>query len=120
MNRLNLGLWTVPSVLVACGGSTTLDGTDITDAIFSNRSADCADYTGTFTSEVRDNFQGVDVVGSVEISTGNGSCTLSSNSIPNHDFGGGDAFFADPAAEVDATVDLPQNPSPASTTTPGP
>jgi len=107
-------LLSTPCFLLSCAGGT---GTNITDAVFSNRSDNCADYTGTFFSEVRDHFQDVDFRGSVEITAENGSCTLSSNSIPNHDFGDGNAFFADQAVEVDASASLPQNPSAAASTT---
>ena len=114
MHRMRLALLSTPCFLLSCAGET---GTDITDAVFTNHSADCADYTGTFFSEVHDHFQDVDFQGSVDITAENGNCTLSSNSIPNHDFGDGNAFFADQATEVHASVSLPQNPTAAAGTT---
>ncbi len=80
---------------MGCGSGD--ESTDITDAIFTNRSTDCEDCVGSFFSDVHDESQGVDFEGSVEITLADGSSTLSSNSIPNHDFGGGDAAFAEPA-----------------------
>ena len=98
-------------------GCSDSSGSDITGAAFTNRSADCADYVGTFSSSVRDEQQGVDFEGSVEITAADGRCTVTSNSIPNHDFAGDGAQFATPTAEVQETLLFAQNPSAASSST---
>jgi hypothetical protein len=95
------------------GSGGNSNGSDITDAIFSNRSGSCSDYVGSYVSSVRDLHNGVDFKGQVEISAANGRCTLSSNSIPNHDFGSNGAKFANPAAEVQETLSFTQTPSTA-------
>ena len=117
MTKLLFGMLLTPGFLVGCNGDEDTEGTDITDAVFTNRSADCGDYVGSYFSNVHDDSEDVDFQGSVEITAADGSCSMSSNSIPNHDFGGGDAAFFTPAAEVEASVSLPQNPSAASSTT---
>jgi hypothetical protein len=117
MTRVLMGLLFTPGFMVGCGGDSGEQGGDITDAIFTNRSADCEDYVGSYFSDVHDESEDVDFQGSVEITAAGGSCSLTANSIPNHDFGGGGAAFATPAAEVEASVSLPQNPSAASSAT---
>ncbi|MBJ94100.1 MAG: hypothetical protein CMP23_06420 [Rickettsiales bacterium] len=104
-------------VVSSLAGCTQLQGIDITDAVFTERSADCADYVGSFSSQVRDEQQGRDFSGSVEIRAGDDVCSVASNSIPNHDFAGAGAQFATAAAEVQATVSLPRNPQLASSGT---
>jgi len=114
MHALRCPLVLVTFLFLAAGCSEG-QGTDITDAVFSNRSADCGDYAGSYFSQVRDAQQGVDFQGSVEITATDSSCTINSNSIPNHDFAGGGANFATAAAEVQEELSFSQNPSAAST-----
>ena len=109
--------------LAACASDDSADITnpdgsvDITGQVFTKQSGDCADYSGSYYSEVRDEQQERDFTGSVQISVESDSCTLTSNSIPNHDFGGG-GFFATPTSEVNSTVRLLRNPMAAAAPTP--
>jgi hypothetical protein len=126
MKQLLCGVVLISCLLTGCSdasdgetkdGDTAEFGIDITDAFFTNRSDDCADYAGNYYSEVRDLQQGVDFTGTVEITASDRTCSLRSNSIPNHDFAGDGAAFATPAAELDSSVSLPRNPTAASSTT---
>lgn len=91
--------------------------TDITDAIFSERSADCADYTNTFTASVLDiqRSQGFDA--DVEITNDTTTCTFASNSIPNHDFNDETARFATNVSEKSLNLTVVRSPSFAVNTT---
>jgi len=74
--------------------------TDITDADFSNRSGDCADYARSTVASVTDLQRATDFQSEVEIVAGTSTCVLTSNAIPNHDFGDASAAFATPTAEI--------------------
>ena len=63
------------------GGTDTGSGgpTDITDAIFTERSGDCADYADTYVAMVMDIQRSLGFTGSVELVAGTDACTLTSN-----------------------------------------
>ena len=114
--------------LLSCGGEApstdagTDSGTpsgpvDITDAIFTARSGDCADYAGSTIASVTDEQRGVDFDAYVDIVAGDSSCELTSNAIPNHDFDDASASFATPTAAIEKTFVIPRNPALASTPT---
>ena len=74
---------------------------DITDKVFTNRSANCADYANSFTSSVKDVNNSNQVFnGSLTIYVANGECSFATNQIPNHDFYDGGTKFANDVAEV--------------------
>jgi hypothetical protein len=111
-------------LLVACGDtpSTSPDsGTpaavDITDAVFTMRSSDCADYARSYYASVTDIQRDLAFDGQVEIVAGTTSCLLTSNAIPNHDFDDATAAFATPTVAIERTFEIPRNPVMASTTT---
>ncbi len=85
-------------------------GVDITDAVFSNMSPDCADHVGTYTSFVTDVNRGISFTGSSTITDGGTDCLLTANSIPNHSFNDGRSFASD-VAEVTEMFTIPGNPS---------
>jgi len=68
--------------------------TDITDAVLVNRSADCADYVGTYSAMAQDLQNGTEFVSSIVITATEDSCTVTSNSVPNHAFNDETAAFA--------------------------
>ena len=109
------------SVLAACSESTTTleaqDGTDITDAVFDSRDAACLTYTGSFFSSVLDVGRSRGFTGAVQVAEGSGSCTITSNSIPNHDFNDG-GNFATVTQEVGATFSVDDSPINGASTTP--
>ena len=66
---------------------------DIYEKIFTARSADCADYSDSYSASVRDltRLQGFD--SEVTVTADEGSCTITSDNIPNHDFNDSSANF---------------------------
>jgi len=91
---------------------------NITGMKFSNLSANCADYVGQYSSTANDVGQGVTFTGSVSISANAGQCTLSSNSIPNHDFNDGNRSFPNNVGEVNESFTITATPAPAGSPTP--
>ena len=94
--------------------STTVD---ITDKELTNRSENCEDYVGTYTSSVQDVKNSTNFEGELVISVSNGKCVFNSNSIPNHDFQDGSANFFTVPSEVNETLETTTSPTNASTTT---
>lgn len=99
-------------------GGDDLIATDITNAIFTARSADCADYMGAYESRVVDvlNSQGFDGTTTVEVLAD--TCTLASNNIPNHDMQDNGQMFATAIEERNRTFTIVRNPQLAGATTP--
>lgn len=101
-----------------CGSDDTdataqSDGTDITDAAFSDRDGTCAARAGHYTATARDLARALDFSATVDIEVQGDGCVLSSNGIPNHDFNNTGAF-ATAVSEVDESFTLPGSPSAAS------
>lgn len=90
---------------------------DITDELFTNRSASCADYVGEYESNVTDVGRGIGFEGEFEVEVENDECIFESNDIPNHDFNDGNANFATNVAEIDKYFKMPTNPTFAASTT---
>ena len=76
------------------GDHIDVDAIDISGAIFTNRSADCADYVGTYTSESLDLQNDLIFESTVTITADESECTIVSNSVPNHEFNDDTAAFA--------------------------
>jgi arylsulfatase A-like enzyme len=91
---------------------------NITGTKFSNLSAACSDYVGEYRSTANDIGQNVSFTGSVSISANNGQCSISSNSIPNHDFNDGERSFPNNVGEVNESFTFTANPMPAAASTP--
>jgi len=70
------------------------DVIDIYDAIFSATSADCGDYVNTFDATVVDIQNSLSFNADVFITASDSECTITSNSVPNHDFNDETAAFA--------------------------
>jgi len=83
---------------------------DIKDVIFTNTSPDCADYVNRYTAAVLDEQRNRSFTENVVITADEDSCTLSSNSIPNHDFNDASAAFATPVSEIARDFNLPRHP----------
>ncbi len=95
------------------------DKKDITNIILTERSPDCGTYALAYTSEVTALQQQKAFDGALIVSAEDDSCTLTSNGIPNHDFGGGsERPFATPVAAIGATFNIPRKPKAASVPTP--
>ncbi|MGV6809377.1 MAG: YHYH protein [bacterium] len=91
--------------------------TDITNAILSNRSGNCADYANQYTSSVKDVKSSVAYAGDLTISVANDKCTFTTNEIPNHDFNDGNASFIGDVTAQAGTYEMTVNPSLANRTT---
>jgi len=90
---------------------------DITNAIFAETSGDCAVYAQLYEAFVLDQQRSVAFESGVEITAGNSSCEITSNSIPNHDFNDASAHFATNTAEVNQSFSIPLQPVLAANTT---
>lgn len=91
--------------LQACGGSSSEPSdvslptggegvVDIFDAIFTERSADCANYVNSYDANVLDLQNQLVFNADVSITATDSECTFSSNSVPNHHFNDESAAFA--------------------------
>jgi hypothetical protein len=102
----------------AGSGGTGGGGTvDITNAIFTRRSGDCADYVNTYEATATDIQRSLAFDGDVIITNAADSCTLTSNNIPNHDFDDATASFANNVAEVSQTFTISRSPTAAASST---
>ena len=104
------------SLLAVPGGAHSVSE-DITNAILTKRSADCADYAGTYSASVEDISRQKAFTSNVTIEVDGGSCVITSNGIPNHDFNGPTADFANQVRELSGTFRIPRNPKQAGSTT---
>ncbi|WP_136657843.1 YHYH protein [Nitratireductor sp. XY-223] len=90
------------------------DSVDMTDVILTGTSPDCADYAQSSISEANDLQQNRTFTGAVIVSVEDGACTVTSNGIPNHSFGGGSKRpFATPIAAIGKRFDIPRSPKAA-------
>ena len=99
-------------------GETTVNGIDITNQIFENRSANCADYVEQYLSNVVDVNNGTVFSGDLVITTNNGKCIFNTNAIPNHDFNDGDRSFPNDVSAQNDTFETTSSPSFAESVTP--
>ena len=90
---------------------------DMTDEILSNRSASCADYAATHSASATDVQNRRTFTATVEITLSGGTCTIASNSVPNHDFNA-TGRFATPFSEQDLTYRVTTSPTAATSPTP--
>ncbi len=89
---------------------------DITDAIFTELSADCADYVDSYTSSVTDVNNNVAFMGDLVIDVAGGKCMFTTNAIPNHDFNDRDGFATGVSAQNDV-YEVTATPTAAAATT---
>lgn len=90
---------------------------DITDAILTGTSPDCAEYATSYTSEATDLQERRLLDGAVIVEAGEDACVIRSNSTPNHDFGGGSVRnFATPAVQVPSSFTVSRKPAAAEKT----
>ena len=89
---------------------------DITNYVFTKTDPSCNAYVGEFTSKITDLGNNRTLAGSLSITTNGSTCTISSNSIPNHDVNDTGAF-ATMIGEVSETFSIPVSPTAANITT---
>ena len=90
---------------------------DIKDALLTNFSGDCADYSENYQAKVSDLGRKTNFLSVFNVSEDNTSCTVTSNDIPNYDFNDASAHFATPVAEQNMVLSIPRNPSAAGSQT---
>jgi|TARA_B110000211_G_C14067353_1_gene548273 hypothetical protein len=89
---------------------------DITDAIMTDRSANCADYANTYSATATDVQNSTAFTASVDITTDGETCTISSNAVPNHDFNA-TGHFATLFSAQDQSYTVTATPTAAASTT---
>ena len=87
------------------------NGTDITDAILTSQSIDCADYADLYSSDVTDLSQDVSFEGGTSITVTDDGCMVESNNIPNHEFADASSAFATITSPNGLTVTIPSDPA---------
>lgn len=92
-------------------------GQDLTDAILTRRSADCADYANTYFANVTDVFRNLDFQADVAVSDVGSFCSFAVDGIPNHDFNDTGTAFVNNPAEVQRTFNVARTPSLAGSNT---
>ena len=114
--------------VVACsppGGSSDTVGSsddngntpsDITNYVFTKTDPSCSAYIGEFTSTIKDLGKNHTLEGSLSITTDGSTCTISSNSIPDHDVNDTGAF-ATTVSKVNTTFRVPVSPTVANSPT---
>lgn len=121
--KMNLNIALVFALIAPLGTQAALadDGhahgaaIDITNAILEKRSADCGDYVGAYTANVTDEQNQTAFMSEVVITATEADCTVTSNSVPNHDFNDATAAFAGgqegaSISEVDAVRTVTRTP----------
>ena len=83
---------------------------DITDANLTNRAASCASYVDAYSASATDMQNQSDYRAGVRITTDGGTCTITSNAVPNHDFNA-TCNFATPFREQDQTYRMTATPT---------
>ena len=111
------GNLSVGSVFPSSGSSSNGGGGDITDRIFTERSADCGSYVGEYSANVMDIQRGLGFVADISITATQSACVIASNSIPNHDFNDQIADFGENVSEVQGALTISRNPTMAGTAT---
>ncbi len=84
---------------------------DITNATFSNRNANCAEYVERYQSTVLDVNNSQIFNGDLSISLVNGKCIFQTNNIPNHDFNDGGTAFPNDVSAQNITFEITASPS---------
>ena len=122
-------------LITACSSSTDLSDDeldspdnpdsviDIYNAVFTERSTDCADYANVYDATVIDIKNSLTFNLDVAIEATETECIFTSNSVPNHDFNDETAAFAGGAegatiSESDSVSIITRTPTIAGTTTP--
>ena len=90
---------------------------DITNAIFIERAATCADYAAEHTATATDVQEKQTYSASTIITTDGETCTIASNAVPNHDFNATGEFFT-PFSTQDQTYTVTAKPRANETPTP--
>lgn len=109
------------TLLSDIGGSITgenaLSKQDITNAILTNGSGNCADYVASYESNVQDVNNNTLFMGELMISVSTDKCIFMTNAIPNHDFNDGGNAFPNDVSEQNDQFEITKTPTQAQQTT---
>jgi len=109
------------TIFVSCQSNDTevedVSVIDITNAIFTNTSTDCSNYSEVYESVVTDIQANRRYEGTVTIITGNENCQVSVNGIPNHDFNDESANFVTEVVGSNRIFTVSRNPQTAANIT---
>lgn len=101
--------------IVYIDASNTL--VNITDKVFTNIATNCQSYVGSYYSNARDIKRAMNFDGDIVVNASTTHCTISSNTIPNHDFNDASASFANNVGEINADFSIPIHPTESATKT---
>lgn len=104
-------------VLMVAAAPAAFAHEDITDAMLTERSANCADYVDTYSARATDASDGRTYNAALEIAVIGESCQIASNAVPNHDFGIARGF-PNAFSEQDQRYTITTTPEFANTPTP--
>lgn len=90
---------------------------DLTDAILTNGSGNCADYVENYTSTVTDVGESKVFMGDLVISVQSDKCRFTTNAIPNHDFNDGGSAFPNAVSEQSDVFEVTSSPTAAANPT---
>lgn len=108
----------IMSCFYLIAGSTTVSAhEEITNVLLTERSANCADYANTYSASATDASDGKTYQAALAISVSGNTCKLTSNAVPNHDFGIARGF-PNPFSEQDQRYTITATPKFADTPTP--
>jgi hypothetical protein len=105
------------SVMMVAAAQPALAHEEITDAILTERSANCADYADTYSARATDASDGRTYDAAIEITADGDACVITSNAVPNHDFGISRGF-PNPFSEQDQRYTISATPGFAEAPTP--
>ncbi|WP_085639850.1 YHYH protein [Marivita geojedonensis] len=83
---------------------------DITNAILTDRAANCTAYADTYSAQATDVQNAREFDASVSISVSGDHCSITSNAVPNHDFNATGRFVT-PLSEQNQAYSVPANPT---------
>ena len=101
-----------------CSDEVELEVQDITDEIFTERSADCAYYVSGNLANVMDIQNVIDHELALEVTADAETCTFVSNAIPNHDFNDETGDFGGVVTENNLQYTVTRSPEFAEESTP--
>lgn len=99
------------------GDDTNPDAINITNAILTNGSGNCAEYMADYTSNATDVARNIMFVGDLRISREQDKCVFLTNAIPNHDFNDGGNAFPNDVSEQDDRFEITIAPEKAEAST---
>jgi len=99
--------------------SGTVSGSpvDISDALLTDTTVNCAAYSNDYIAMATDASTGTSYNATVDVTSTSTHCVFKSNAIPNHDFNDGTAAFPNGVSEQSTEYLVPLNPAFAASTT---